>query len=103
MCTMSSNEIVLNGNIGIQNSSPWAPLNIGNCDVSGFDGYINFAIYNSMSSSYRNCRVGLMIFLAFQSVIMEILTTILILGQFSLQFFIMHLLAHLVLMRQEKF
>jgi hypothetical protein len=45
-----------NGDVGIGNTSPWAPLNIGTVD-SVSDGYINFA-KNTGTGSWRNCRVG---------------------------------------------
>ena len=45
-----------NGNVGIGNSDPWAPLNVGNV-TSVSDGYINFS-KNTGTGSFRNCRVG---------------------------------------------
>jgi hypothetical protein len=45
-----------NGDVGIGNLSPWAPLNIGTVD-SVSDGYINFA-KNTGTGTWRNCRVG---------------------------------------------
>ena len=42
--------------IGIGNTSPWAPLNIGTV-ASVSDGYINFA-KNTGTGSWRNARVG---------------------------------------------
>ena len=50
-----SNQLsVLSGNVGINNTTPWAPLNIGNSDIYS-DGYIVFA-KNNLGN--RNCRVG---------------------------------------------
>ncbi len=44
------------GNVGISNISPWAPLNIGSVD-SVSDGYIIF-FKNTGTGSLRNCRIG---------------------------------------------
>ncbi len=42
--------------VGIANSSPWAPLNIGDCSAAT-DGVINFG-KNTGAGSYRNCKLG---------------------------------------------
>ena len=56
--TLSNSRMTIdyNGNVGINNTSPWAPLNIGSVDNIS-DGYINFS-KNTGAGSYRNCRVG---------------------------------------------
>jgi hypothetical protein len=51
--------IISSGNIGIQNNAPYAPLNLGNPTVPTSDGYIVFSKYNSLTSGYRNARIGL--------------------------------------------
>jgi hypothetical protein len=50
---------ISSGNIGIQNNAPYAPLNLGNPTVPTSDGYIVFSKFNSLTSGYRNTRIGL--------------------------------------------
>ena len=48
-CVMNSSGV------GIANSSPWAPLNIGDCSAAT-DGFINFG--KNSGGGNRNCKVG---------------------------------------------
>jgi hypothetical protein len=47
-----------NGRVGIGNSDPWAPLNIGNPTVSGSNGFIAFSRFNSVTNGFRNYILG---------------------------------------------
>ena len=44
--------------VGIDNSSPWAPLNVGNPTVSGSNGFIAFSRFNAVTGGYRNYILG---------------------------------------------
>ncbi len=39
-----ANNLVIknNGSVGIGNSAPWAPLNVGDCRITNSNGFINF-------------------------------------------------------------
>ena len=58
-CGGSNHVTIKSTSIGIQNTAPYAPLNIGNPTVPTSDGYIVFSKYNSITLGYRNARIGL--------------------------------------------
>jgi hypothetical protein len=51
-------NVVINGNVGIQNTSPWVDLNLGNVDVGGSSGSLVFG-KNNGSGGTRNFRQGM--------------------------------------------
>ena len=50
----TSGSSLIGSFLGIQNTNPWAPLNIGDCSAAT-DGFINFG---KNSGGSRNCKVG---------------------------------------------
>jgi len=51
-------NVVINGNVGIQNTSPWVDLNLGNVAVSGSSGSLVFG-KNNGAGGIRNFRQGM--------------------------------------------
>ena len=58
--SISSSRMTIdyNGNVGINNTSPWVDLNLGNVDVGGTSGTIVFG-KNNGSGGIRNFRMGM--------------------------------------------
>jgi hypothetical protein len=52
------------GNVGIGNTTPWAPLCLWNCSIANSNGYINFGKRDNVGS-YRNFRIGMNDFYVF--------------------------------------
>jgi hypothetical protein len=62
---VSANGGMLIGtNLGIQNTTPWEPLNIGNCSVANSNGAINFGKRDA-TGGFRNFKMGMNDFFVF--------------------------------------
>jgi hypothetical protein len=67
----ASGGMLIGTNLGSQNTTPWTPLNIGDCSVANSNGVINFG-KRDVTGGFRNFKMGMNDFLFFLLVIMEI-------------------------------
>jgi hypothetical protein len=88
------------GNVGIQNTSPWVDLNLGNVDVGGSSGSLVFG-KNNGGGGIRNFRQGMSSNFFFVLVIVVMLIIVLLFGLYNLQYHIKPQQVHLLLVQQE--
>ena len=62
---VSNTKMTINAaGVGIYNTSPWAPLCIGDCSLANSNGYINFGKRDNVGS-FRNFKIGMNDFFVF--------------------------------------